>query len=598
MTVPGIVGKTEVRVEVNIRPQNNVWSGSGADGTGSLGLRAGNPSTDDAGNGRVSSDGSLALSASTTAKRQALSLYGLSPRFVVVGASGLASLDVTRPGGGVVAFDPAFNPDVANYITSVENAVGEVDIAAIMLSADSTTTVTGSGTSSAGVFTRSLAVGINDFVIKVTPPGGAARVTNLRIFRRDAIPALPDPFPVATNSSLIPMDADNNPIFGVGEAFRLMFVTTRIPAQMSSIGSYNTRVRENAGTGTDLAFAKDHFRALISTPSRDARDNTATNRVTANDPDAPIYWVRGEKIADNYADFYDGTWDSVEYRNQDGGVPPSLAALEVWTGSNADGTGALNHQSSHGQVTIGHSDVNEAISFRTRSPYVGTNRPLYALSPRFVVAGTGHLIGLDVTLSDDTMVELSPPFPNAATTYHASIDNAETSVTVTLDPASSGASVTGNSPQTFSSLNVGINTFTFEITIAGSTVNTYTLNILRRAPLPAAPVAQRMTQNQPLVPSGLNVGDQFRLLYVSTGSHSAAAAGSGSVGYYNNIVQTDFNSGAAGGHADIRAFSNQFRALVSSTTVDARDNTATTGTGVPIYWLNGDQSGGRLRRFL
>ena len=38
-----------------------------------------------------------------------------------------------------------------------------------------------------------------------------------------------------------------------------------------------------------------------------------------------------------------------------------------------------------------------------------------------------------------------------------------------------------------------------------------------------------------------------------------------------------------------RTFSGTFRMLGSTEAVDARDNTGTTGTGVPIYWLGGAQ---------
>ena len=44
---------------------------------------------------------------------------------------------------------------------------------------------------------------------------------------------------------------------------------------------------------------------------------------------------------------------------------------------------------------------------------------------------------------------------------------------------------------------------------------------------------------------------------------------------------------AAAGHTNIRPYSDQFRVVGSTAAVDARDNTGTTGTGVPIYWLNG-----------
>ena len=42
------------------------------------------------------------------------------------------------------------------------------------------------------------------------------------------------------------------------------------------------------------------------------------------------------------------------------------------------------------------------------------------------------------------------------------------------------------------------------------------------------------------------------------------------------------------GHAEIKAYSSNFKVLGSTATVNARTHTGTTGTGgVPIYWLNG-----------
>ena len=40
----------------------------------------------------------------------------------------------------------------------------------------------------------------------------------------------------------------------------------------------------------------------------DARDNTATT-YTSSDKGVPIYWLDGNKVADEYEDFYDGSWD-------------------------------------------------------------------------------------------------------------------------------------------------------------------------------------------------------------------------------------------------------------------------------------------------
>ena len=44
------------------------------------------------------------------------------------------------------------------------------------------------------------------------------------------------------------------------------------------------------------------------TAAVDARDNTATT-YTATDKGVPVYWLNGAKAADEYEDFYDGSWD-------------------------------------------------------------------------------------------------------------------------------------------------------------------------------------------------------------------------------------------------------------------------------------------------
>ena len=61
-------------------------------------------------------------------------------------------------------------------------------------------------------------------------------------------------------------------------------------------------------------------------------------------------------------------------------------------------------------------------------------------------------------------------------------------------------------------------------------------------------------------------------------------ATSSDIGDYNTFVQ---NQRGGGAHADPEPYSSQFRVVGSTAAVDARDNTGTTGTGVPIYWLNG-----------
>ena len=85
-----------------------------------------------------------------------------------------------------------------------------------------------------------------------------------------------------------------------------------------------------------------------------------------------------------------------------------------------------------------------------------------------------------------------------------------------------------------------------------------------------------------LKPSRVTAGDSFRLLIVT---YSGLAPGDSPMSRYDGFVSWDLNSG----HAAIRAYRADFKALVSTADVDARDHTATTGTGVPIYWLGGSK---------
>ena len=85
-----------------------------------------------------------------------------------------------------------------------------------------------------------------------------------------------------------------------------------------------------------------------------------------------------------------------------------------------------------------------------------------------------------------------------------------------------------------------------------------------------------------LKPSGLGVGDEFRLLHMTKNPNPATST---NIADYDSFVQGRIS---ALGHADIKAFSGHFKVLGSTATVNARSNTGTTGSGgVPIYWLNG-----------
>ena len=85
-----------------------------------------------------------------------------------------------------------------------------------------------------------------------------------------------------------------------------------------------------------------------------------------------------------------------------------------------------------------------------------------------------------------------------------------------------------------------------------------------------------------LKPADLGDGDQFRLLFLSSTKRDGSST---DIAVYNDWIQ-DL---VAVGHPNIRAYSAGFRVVGCTADVDARDNTGTTGTGVPIYWLDGNQ---------
>ena len=178
-----------------------------------------------------------------------------------------------------------------------------------------------------------------------------------------------------------------------GQKFRLLFITlTGYSSANTDIEGYNTYVQGQANAAnahTDIKAYNSHFRVLGSTADVDARDNTRTN---PNDyASVPIYWMGGAKVADNYGDFYDGSWDSEEWTGPTGTSPSSTQVL-MGTGSENNGTEAVQQGVSRamGSTTAvrigtvnGTGDPLSAIS-----QTAGTNHRYYALSNIFVVPNT------------------------------------------------------------------------------------------------------------------------------------------------------------------------------------------------------------------
>ena len=104
-----------------------------------------------------------------------------------------------------------------------------------------------------------------------------------------------------------------------------------------------------------------------------------------------------------------------------------------------------------------------------------------------------------------------------------------------------------------------------------------------------APGAYGVSATWPLVPAGLRVGDEFHLLFVTSGERDGTSA---QIGDYNDFVRRH----AAAGHAQIRASARRFSAVAGTAswpegaTVFANTGTTPTRTsGRPVYWLGGSR---------
>jgi len=204
---------------------------------------------------------------------------------------------------------------------------------------------------------------------------GAAAQTNCATANADGT------YTVSQNWALKPAG------LAVGAKFRLLFVTsTTRDGTSADIDDYNTFVQTGAKAGhsaiTDACG--NRFKALASTSAVDANDNTATTGTGEL-----IYWLNGSKVADNYSDFYDGSWDneaSADYRNENGAARAINNASRPWTGTTAGGGKAVsNHLGATLPVTGDPGGTGGPIdggSTAARSE----SRPFYALSPVFVVS--------------------------------------------------------------------------------------------------------------------------------------------------------------------------------------------------------------------
>ena len=247
---------------------------------------------------------------------------------------------------------------------------------------------------------------------------------------------------VSSDWSLRPSGVD------AGAQFRLLFITkTTRKVGNRDIEAYNGFVQTNAAEGpAAIRPYAPAFRVVGSTAAVDARDNTYTTGTGMR-----IYWLNGNKAADDYADFYDGTWDEeATARLSDGNV---TTARTIYTGSLDDGTASehplgRSEDDTDATATIGHlNDSGQGENPLTSPTAIAILAlPFYGLSPVFEVAArgtplvtrvaissdggdddqyvTGETVAATVTFSNAVTVDLTNGTPHLALKIGANVRNA------------------------------------------------------------------------------------------------------------------------------------------------------------------------------
>ena len=217
-----------------------------------------------------------------------------------------------------------------------------------------------------------------------------------------AVYALSDVFEVAVPTTDVPVNWSLVPSgLQEGDQFRLLFISSSSRnASPTSIDTYNAWIQNLAAAGhTDIQGYSSTFNVVGSTADVDARDNTGTTYTSGSSyKGVPIYWLNGNKVADDYEDFYDGGWDEEASMRTQAGTSRA-APQTLWTGSGHNGTKART--GNNNSRALGNSDVatgrpNDSNSGlgplgtdQAWSSEKGVSKPFYGLSGLFrVVAGS------------------------------------------------------------------------------------------------------------------------------------------------------------------------------------------------------------------
>ena len=305
--------------------------------------------------------------------------------------------------GETVDLNPPFDKDTFTYTAAFPIGIDAVTLTAKTDVSDATVAITGdSDTSTPDTADFDLILATNTLTVTTTAQHGYIQTYTVTI--------LPAQTTVPPDWSLKPSGV------GAGQQFRLIFLSsTKSAATSTSISTYNTFVQNRAADGhSDIQGYSSGFTVVGCTADVDARDNTATRYTNAN-KGVPIYWLNGNKVADNYEDFYDETWDEeANDKNQLGTIGPdtSQEANYPYTGCAHNGTESFDVSFSY---ALGDADgvrVARPNSTLNQHGPLSSNlfidpsgeRPMYGLSQVFtVVPGNTGTLTTGGTPRSDTL---------------------------------------------------------------------------------------------------------------------------------------------------------------------------------------------------
>jgi hypothetical protein len=429
------------------------------------------------------------------------------------------------------------------------------------------------------------------------------------------------------------------PDLSPGAQYRLVFVTGgTAPATNTDINYYNGFVTTAATGVPALNALGTTWKAVVATAAVDVRTNTLTG---AADASVPIYRLDGVRVANDNADLWDASigyaisiteaganrdakvWTGVgetfgnEYRLGPGGwcyygrstgtakTPyPSRVGGTGWT-ANLDETAAalLSFYAISGILTVPASPAScDMLSFQWGTSIgviTSTNISLTvphgtdvtALNPTCTVAA-----GATVSPASGSTRNFSSPVPytvtsqngSAAKTYQVTVTQAApVPHTLTVNNGSGSGSYVNGAVVTLAAnapppglvfdkwvINAGSPAITNPNT-AGTTLTMGAGDATVTATYKAAP--NRIVT----VPPGLNVGDKYRLVFVTSTTRDASSS---NIADYNGFVTT-----AATAVPALNALGTTWTAIGTTLTVNANANTLTRAgdPSAPIYRLDG-----------